>query len=297
MDAAKPSYVREVLTSQTNLYAGLGSLALGVVLSIPFGFGIGALPLIAFAAGDILAALHIPSLPTFREKVDRRWRARSRQASREQLMLEIQKRAGKRALPAATLRTYQRMYERVQSLYQRAETGHGRLAYRDVEQLDDVSLEYLALWLALLVMDDRAESVNLREVETKVTALERELAAPRPGTDLRQLQKARADYLAVIERHNRMLSRRRALEAAMLSMPDQLDEIYQTIMTLPVSEEVGTRLEEAIGKLRLQEDIEADLASDLAEAVPGVAMPTAAAAGRQRRLVAGGRSGSAGSAG
>jgi hypothetical protein len=59
MDAAKPSYVREVLTSQTNLYAGLGSLALGVVLSIPFGFGIGALPLIAFAAGDILAALHI----------------------------------------------------------------------------------------------------------------------------------------------------------------------------------------------------------------------------------------------
>jgi hypothetical protein len=60
----------------------------------------------------------------------------------------------------------------------------------------------------------------------------------------------------------------------MLSMPDQLDEIYQTIMTLPVSEDVGTRLEEAIGKLRLQEDIEADLASDLADALPGVAMPT-----------------------
>jgi hypothetical protein len=81
------------------------------------------------------------------------------------------------------------------------------------------------------------------------------------------LQKARADYAAIIERHNRMLSRRRALEAAMLSMPDQLDEIYQTIMTLPVNEDVGARLEEAIGKLRLQEDIEADLASDLAEAV------------------------------
>jgi hypothetical protein len=88
------------------------------------------------------------------------------------------------------------MYERVQSLYQRAESGHGRLAYRDVEQLDDVTLEYLALWLALLVMDDRAESVNLREVEQQVAALDGNLAAPRPGTDLRQLQKARADYLA-----------------------------------------------------------------------------------------------------
>jgi hypothetical protein len=286
----KPSYVREVLTSQTNLYAFLGSLAVGAVLSIPFGFGVGAVPLIVFAAGDILAALHIPSLPTFREKVDRCWRARARQASREQLMMEIQKRSGKRTLPSANLRTYQRMYERVQSLYQRADTGQGRLAYRDVEQLDDVTLEYLALWLALLVMDDRAESVNPREVELKVAALEREVAAPRPGTDLRQLQKARADYAAVIERHNRMLSRRRALEAAMLSMPDQLDEIYQTIMTLPVTEDVGTRLEEAIGKLRLQEDIEADLAGDLADAVPGVAMPAPAAAARQRRLVAVGSS-------
>ncbi|MCM8621178.1 MAG: hypothetical protein NFW16_05425 [Candidatus Accumulibacter sp.] len=295
MAAAKPSYVREVLTSQTNLYAFLGSLAIGALLSIPFGFAVGAVPLIAFAAGDILAALHIPSLPTFREKVDRRWRANVRQASREQLMTEIQKRSGKRALPVPTLRTYQRMYERVQSLYQRADSGHGRLAWRDVEQLDEVTLEYLAMWLALLVMNDRAESVNLREVEQQVAALDRELTAPRPGTDLRQLQKARIDYLAIIERHHRMLSRRRALEAAMLSMPDQLDEIYQTIMTLPVSEDVGTRLEEAIGKLRLQEDIEADLASDLAEALPGVAMPTStAAAARQRRLVAVGGSGRVG---
>ncbi|MCM8579343.1 hypothetical protein [Accumulibacter sp.] len=291
MAEAKPSYVREVLTSQTNLYAFLGSLAVGALLSIPFGFAVGAVPLIAFAAGDILAALHIPSLPTFREKVDRRWRANVRQTSREQLMTEIQKRSGKRPLPEPTLRTYQRMYERVQSLYQRADSGHGRLAWRDVEQLDEVTLEYLAMWLALLVMNDRAESVNLREVEQQVAALDRELTAPRPGTDLRQLQKARIDYLAIIERHHRMLSRRRALEAAMLSMPDQLDEIYQTIMTLPVSEDVGTRLEEAIGKLRLQEDIEADLASDLAEALPGVAMPTStAAAARQRHLVAvGGR--------
>lgn len=294
MAEGKPSYVREVLTSQTNLYAFLGSLALGAVLSIPFGFGVGAIPLIAFAAGDILAALHIPSLPTFRDGVDRRWRAKLRQASRAQLIDEIQKRAGKRALPAATLRTYQRMYERVQSLYQRAESGQGRLAWRDVEQLDDVTLEYLAMWLALLVMDDRAESVNPREIEARLAAVDRELAEPRSGTDLRQLHKARADYAAIIERHNRMQSRRRALEAAMLSMPDQVDEIYQTIMTLPVTEEVGVRLEEAIGRLRLQEDLEADLASDLADAVPGVTMPQPAAdAARQRRLVAvgGGRRG------
>jgi hypothetical protein len=88
-------------------------------------------PLIAFAAGDILAALHIPSLPTFREKVDRRWRANVRQASREQLMTEIEKRAGKRALsPARPCAPIKACYERVQSLYQRADSGHGRLAWR-----------------------------------------------------------------------------------------------------------------------------------------------------------------------
>lgn len=284
MAEGKPPYVREVLTSQANLYALLGSLAAGALLSIPFGFGVGAVPLIAFAAGEVLAALHIPSLPTFREKVDRRWRAKARQASREQLIAELQKRAAKRDGFPTRLRTYQRMLERVGSLYQRAEAGLSRLAYRDVEQLDDATVEYLGLWLSALVIDDRVESINLREVDGKLAGIEKELAAPRPGTDTRQLQKARSDYAALIERHNRMLSRRRALEAAMLSMPDQLDEIYQTIMTLPASEDVGSRLEEAVGKLRLQEDIEADLASGLAEVLPDVAMPVTG--GGARRLVA-----------
>jgi len=279
-----PPYVREVLTSQANLYAFLGSLAAAALLSIPFGFGIGAVPLIAFAAGEVLAALHVPSLPSFRDQVDRRWRAKARQASREQLFAELQKRAAKLEGYSSRLRTYQRMLERVDSLYQRAETGLSRLHYRDVEQLDDVTLEYLGLWLSGLVMDDRVESINLQEVDAMLAGIERELAAPRRGADLRQLQKARTDYVDLIERHNRMQSRRRALEAAMLSMPDQLAEIYQTIMTLPASEDIGNRLEEAVGKLRLQEDIEADLASGLAEALPGVAMPSAGSGAR--RLVA-----------
>ena len=107
MPEGKPPYVKEVLTSQANLYAFLGSLAAAALLSIPFGFGVGAVPLIAFAAGEVLAALHIPSLPTFREKVDRLWRAKARQASREQLIAELQKRAAKREGFSMRLRTYQ----------------------------------------------------------------------------------------------------------------------------------------------------------------------------------------------
>jgi len=70
-----------------------------------------------------------------------------------------------------------------------------------------------------------------------------------------------------------MMSRKTAIEAAMLSMPDQMEEIYQTIMTTPASEDIGSRLEDSIEKLRLQEDIEAELSGELEAALPGM-VPT-----------------------
>ncbi len=81
-DKQPPSYLREMLASQGNVYALLVSLAAGALLSIPFGFGVGAIPLIAFAAGETIAAMYGPASITFRERVDRRYRDAARQASR-----------------------------------------------------------------------------------------------------------------------------------------------------------------------------------------------------------------------
>jgi hypothetical protein len=140
-------------------------------------------------------------------------------------------------------------------------------------------------------MDERGDAIKPREILDRIAQLDQDIATPKPGADLRQLQKARTEYLAILERHNRMLSRKRALDAAMLSMPDQLEEIYQTIMTAPLSEDIGSRLEESIAKLRLQEDIEAELAGDMATAVPGISVPRQNIENRTPRLaaVAGGR--------
>lgn len=287
MSDTKPSYVRAMLGSQGNLYAGLGALAAGVLLSIPFGLGVGAIPLIAFAAGEVIAAMYVPSLPTFRDKVDRRHRAAARRTARAALLAEIEGRSARRRnAHTQNLQTYTRLAERVDSLYRQAETRPAQISQRDVERLDDATIEYLCMWLALLVMDDRAGAVNLREIEERVASLEREAKSPAPGTDLRQLQKARADYLAMLERHRRMASRKRALDAAMLSMPDQIEEIYQTIMTSPATGSTGINLEDALAKLRLQEDIEAELAGDLAEAMPGRTSPLPQAAERPRHLAA-----------
>jgi len=269
----QPSYLKEMLTSQGNLYAGLGSMAAAALLSIPFGFGFGALPLIAFAAGEFIAAMYIPASITFRDAVDRRFRAKNRASSRSRLLDEIQARDKKRTAFEQTLRTWRRMSDRVESLYRHAAETRTSLPIIEIERLDDATIEYLCIWLARLVMEDRAESINLKEIEQRVAMINRELEAARPGVDVRQLQKAKAEYFALVERHNRMMSRKTAIEAAMLSMPDQLEEIYQTIMTTPASEDVGSRLEDSIEKLRLQEDIEAELSGELEAALPGMVSP------------------------
>ena len=72
----------------------------------------------------------------------------------------------------------------------------------------------------------------------------------------------------------------------MLSMPDQIEEIYQTIMTAPATENGDARLEDSLAKLRLQEDIEAELAGDLAEVMPGRVSPLPQAGARPRHLAA-----------
>jgi len=284
----QPSYLWAMLSSQTNVYAALGSLALATLLSIPYGFGIGALPLIAFAAGEVIAAVHIPSLPAFRRHVDRQWRQRARDASRQSLLAEIEARGRRTAAYQQNRAAYQRMSSRIASLYHRAEDDRSRLPIADVERMEEATIEYLAMWLALLVMDERGDAVKPREIEARIAELDREIANPRPGSDLRQLQKAHDEYQAVLERHHRLLSRRRAIEAAMLSMPDRLEEIYQTIMTSPLSEDVGGRLDEAIARLRLQEDIEAELAADIAEAMPA-ASGALRAPGARLTAIAGGR--------
>ncbi len=287
----RPSYVRELLTSQGNLYAGLGTLAAATVLSIPFGFGIGAIPLLVFAAGEIIAGLYVPSSITFRDGVDRKWRSRERAATRARLLAEIDARASRGSTFQQTMSAYSRMADRVASLYSRADDAQSQLSSSDVERLDDATIDYLYRWLAALVMEERGEAIKPREILDRIALLDQEIATPKPGADLRQLQKARTEYLAILERHNRMQSRKRALDAAMLSMPDQLEEIYQTIMTAPLSEDIGSRLDESIAKLRLQEDIEAELAGDVDAVVPGISVTHQSVDNRTPRLaaIAGGR--------
>jgi hypothetical protein len=284
--ASEPSYLKEMLTSQGNVYALLGSLATGLVLSIPFGFGLGAIPLVVFGAGEAIAAMFIPSSATFRANVDRKYREKAREAMRAHLEEEIRKRVGNRNASRGSMAAYTRMLERVASLYTIAEDSRTQLSLRDVERLDDATLDYLSVWLAILVIDDRSAAVDLRDIERRLEAIDRDLREAKTGVDAKQLQKARTEYAALVSRHRRMLSRRTALEAAMVSMPDQMEEIYQTVVTAPTSSDVGSRLEDAIARLRLEEDVEAELAGELGDSVPDFSVRLQQRQGETRKLQA-----------
>lgn len=279
----QPSYLRAMLTSSGNTYAALGSLATATLLSIPFGFGVGAIPLIAFAAGEAIAAMYVPSMSTFRARVDRRHRQAVREATRQNLFDEIDRRSRSKQNFEQIVRRYRRMTEHVDSLYSLAADSRTQLSAPDVERLEDAGLEFLCVHLALMIIDDRTASINPREIAQRIDAIDRDLASPRQGSDLRALQKARADYQNLLLRHSRMLSRKTVLEAASLSMPDQMEEIYQTIITAPMADGLGDKLADALDSLRLQEDIESELAQDLNDAVPGLVVPMVRPAGKERR--------------
>lgn len=256
-----------MLLSNGNVLALLGSVAAGFVLSIPYGFGAGLLPIIGFAAGETIAAMFIPYTENFRSQVDKKYRKQIREATRGHLLDEIEKRDPP-SKGAGSLESYHRMLDRVTSLYRVASDSRTRLSIRDVEKLDDATLDYLRMRLAALIIEERARAVALKDVEARLKIIERELAESKPGSDQVQLQKARNEYLSLTTRHRRMLSRKMGIQAALLSMPDQMDEIYQTIVTAPAGVDVDSKLAESIAKLGLEEDLEAELEGALRETAP-----------------------------
>lgn len=263
MEENKPSYLQAMLTSKGNVYALLGAGLMSVVLSIPFGWGLGAVPLIAFAAGEAIAALFVPDSGFFRAKVDAQQRRDQRFKNRQYLVSEIQQHMLQAKNGRDLMPDYLRMIEHVTALYRVARNHKTHLSEQDVEQLDDATLDFLSYWLSSLVISERTRSINAKEVENRLEAVEDQLENAKPGQDNRQLMRARDDYAAILLRRQRMLSHKEAIDAALLAMPDQFDEIYQTLVSAPMSVEAGNRLQEALSRLRLQEDIETELADEL----------------------------------
>lgn len=259
----KPSYLREMLGSPANINLGLVSIISATVLSFPFGLAGAVLPLIAFGAGEAIAALFIPSSPTFRASVDRRHRARLRDARIGHLREEIAARATEQH---GNWETFERLRERVASVGELLQHHSTSLEQHELEKLEDATADYLGLWLAELSIDERLDSADVGALQRRAGDLAKRIEAG--DADRRSLVKAKSDLDELVQRHRRLASRKAAVDAALLSLPDTVEEIYQTLITTPAAGDARGQLQEAIERLRLEEELEHDYSAELDQTLP-----------------------------
>jgi len=290
------SYLGAMLASQANLYAVLGTGALAVLASFPFGLVGAALPLLALGVGEVIASLVVPDLPSFRAKVDQANRRARRDDVRTTLLSELARRipveihgsslvpsrgpeSSARQSAAQSLETtdrqrmtaFNRMSEQIQALSGVAEDRDSSLGGPEIERLHEAALDFLSLWIARLEIDAREGASDLRGVRDKLAQIEKALPEADRSTAA-QLRRAQAEYQGILDRRNALVGKTVAIDAALTAMPDKIEEIYQMIIAAPYSKGIGDRLEDSLSRLRLADELEQELTLNLSDTLPsGVA--------------------------
>ncbi len=262
----QPRYWLEFLKHPRNQLVAAGVAGVSVLLSFPWGGDALILGGLALAAIEVLGLAVVPGLPSFQQAVNSRSRVAAREDRRKRLLREIDIHGGSRYLSP-----YQTMWNRVQSLYRTAGDASTRLSPAEVEQLDDLTVNYLTLCLSDAVMSSSSNEQLLEGVRKKLAAVERRLANAEPGSDQEQADlKLKAEYEDVLERGSRLSTRRATLDAALVGMPVRFEEVYQMVMTAPNAGNLAEMLEESVSRLQLTEKAAMDISmstSDLAIAL------------------------------
>lgn len=255
MNEPKTPYWWAFLKHPYNKVAVTAMVGAAVALSLPWGgdgFGLGMLGLLAV---QMVGLAVVPGLPTFQLWADKQDRMRAREARREGLLVEVRAHGG-----SAHLRSYEQMCARVASLYRTASDRGTALTVREVEQLDDLTVDYLRMCLSDAVVKNGNKGELTDGVMRKLREVDNRLAAGGLNRDdEQQLQRAKADYEEALARQSRMASRRSALEASLVSMPVRMEEVYQMVMTSPRAGNLSALLEESVSKLRLAEEAALDV--------------------------------------
>lgn len=277
------SYWQAFLAHPYNQMVVWGATAAGVLASFPYGWDGLALALLALAAVEVVGLAVVPGLPPFIASVDQKARHAERKAKRERLLSEVRMHGG-----SSHLRAYERMSQRVESLYRMASDTATSLSEREVEQLDDLTVNYLAMCLSDAAMRAKDGADNSGVTERKLRALAQRLAqGGLAQADEQQLLRAKQEYEEALARQHRMDIRRSALEASLVSMPVRMEEVYQMVMTAPSAGKLSALLEESMSKLRTAEEVNFDVEaafgiSSEVEAVPRISQPTLAASRQER---------------
>jgi hypothetical protein len=249
------SYWRAFLSHPYNQLMVWGAVAAGVMASFPMGMDGLALALLGLAAVEVVGLAVVPGLPAFMASVDQKAYQDDRKAKRERLLSEVRMHGG-----SSHLRSYEQMALRVESLYRMAADSATSLSRREVEQIDDLVVNYLAMCLSDAVMRAKDVGDNNGVAERKLQTLRQRLAqGGLAQEDEQQLLRATQEYEEALTRQRRMDVRRSSLEATLVSMPVRMEEVYQMVMTAPNLGSLSSLLEESMSKLRAAEEVNLDV--------------------------------------
>ncbi len=235
----------------------LSALVLGgsVVASFFYGLDTLALGALGLAAVQIVGLAVVPDRPSFRAAADRYARNADREERRAHLNHLIYVNGG-----SPHLDRYERMRERVEALARLAETQSNSLTPREVEHLDDLTVEYLNLCLsdaALRRMTDAPARTKLQKQARKFEQrLQSSKLDPVERAEIERAQQAFADIQA---RQERLQTRHAALQASLAALPMRVEEIYQIVSTAPRAGELSAMVDESLEKLRADEQVDFDL--------------------------------------
>lgn len=271
LDEDKPSYLTEMLLTQTNINVGLATLAGAAVVAIPLGLAGAAIPLVLWGAGEAIASMFVPSSQTFRNFVDKKHRAKKREAFVAHLRTQIDLLTHRNH---DNWGVHQRMLDRAEAIKGLRKHRKDVISDRDLERLEDAALDYLSLWLTRLSIQDRLDSLGASGISKQSYAIEEKLK--RSPDDL-SLRKAKADLDELVKRAERLGGRKTVVDTALLALPDAVEEIYHAAITSPTAGDVASRLQEAVDRLHIEEELDNKLDAELGDLPPRVRAPTAAA--------------------
>jgi hypothetical protein len=258
-DPSNTNYLGEMLKSSATVTTGAAALALGGVMAIPLGLAGFLLPVVAATAGITLAGIFVPALPGYRSKVDARKRKEAREKIRRHLIESLLYRAGDNHPNWDNLT---RMEERISDYFAFKRAASEELPSTDIERLMDAPNSYLSLWATQLSLKERLEKLERAGLPMRIKALESEVKS-KPGNA--NLLKALGDLRTLQARRSTLEAKEDAIEAAMLSLPDAVDEVTQGAYGAVQTEQALGRLRSAVSELNITEEIEQQLQVEMGE--------------------------------
>lgn len=248
---AKPSYLKELLTHRYSLYGLLGSVATATFMSIPFGLGPALIPVLGYATATALAALFVPGSRGFRAWVDRKKSVEAREAARQHLVNELLARVG---ATHPLWKSYEKLLERRDSLRKLAEASETAISRAEIERLDDATIDFLGLWLGRTAIAERQKTLGEGAIRERIAGIDMQLERTEREEDRRRLYKARSELEELVTRRGEMRTREAAAEAAMMSLADTFDEIYQRVIANPSSRDDDLRT--AVDRMNIEEELD-----------------------------------------